>query len=247
MLGTGLALWARRSGRARFSPLSLFAAGEQGAWFDPSDLSSMFADTEGTVPAALGGGVARINDKSGRGNHAVQAIEASRPLLKQEAGGRFYLEFDGVNDWLVSSLFALDPPWDRVSALRQTNWVGGRRIFGNGSGRLTGLLYFNPVSPSIGMYDGAGAPNNAGMTVGTTAVVTERHHGAESQLIVDGTANAGNSGINPANGFSIGADGAGGSPAAFALFGLCLVKAVLGTEQMAALQGHFARKGGVAL
>lgn len=33
-----------------FSPLHLFAAGEAGAWFDPSDLSTMFQDSAGTTP-----------------------------------------------------------------------------------------------------------------------------------------------------------------------------------------------------
>ena len=29
---------------------ALFAAGEQGAWFDPSDFSTMFQDSAGTTP-----------------------------------------------------------------------------------------------------------------------------------------------------------------------------------------------------
>ena len=33
-----------------FSPLSLFQAGEQGAWYDPSDLSTLFQDSAGTTP-----------------------------------------------------------------------------------------------------------------------------------------------------------------------------------------------------
>jgi hypothetical protein len=35
---------------ASWSPASLFAAGEQGAWYDPSDFSSMFQDSAGTTP-----------------------------------------------------------------------------------------------------------------------------------------------------------------------------------------------------
>jgi hypothetical protein len=33
-----------------FSPLALFAAGEQGAWYDPSDLTTLFQDGAGTTP-----------------------------------------------------------------------------------------------------------------------------------------------------------------------------------------------------
>ena len=64
----------------RFSPLSLFAASEPGVWYDPSDLTTMFTDTAGATPVTTPGQtVARINDKSGRGNNATQATAASRP------------------------------------------------------------------------------------------------------------------------------------------------------------------------
>jgi len=65
---------------SRFSPLSLFATSEPGVWYDPSDLTTMFQDTAGTTPVTTPGQtVARINDKSGRGNNATQATAASRP------------------------------------------------------------------------------------------------------------------------------------------------------------------------
>jgi len=48
-----------------FSPLSLFAAGEQGAWYDPSDFSTMFQDSAGTTPVtAFSQPVGLILDKS---------------------------------------------------------------------------------------------------------------------------------------------------------------------------------------
>ena len=33
-----------------FNPLNWFAAGEQGAWYDPSDLTTLFQDSAGTIP-----------------------------------------------------------------------------------------------------------------------------------------------------------------------------------------------------
>jgi hypothetical protein len=87
------------SGRRAFSPLSLFASGEQGAWYDPSDLTTLFQDSAGLTPVtATGQPVGRINDKSGRGNHASQSTPGARPLLQQEAGGQYYLAFDGTDD-----------------------------------------------------------------------------------------------------------------------------------------------------
>lgn len=48
-----------------FSPASLFAMGEQGVWFDPSDLTTMFQDFVGATPVtAPGQTVGLILDKS---------------------------------------------------------------------------------------------------------------------------------------------------------------------------------------
>lgn len=71
-----------RASAAPFSPSQLFAAGEQGVWYDPSDFSTMFQDAAGTTPVtAVEQPVGRILDKSGRGNHATQSTSASRPVL----------------------------------------------------------------------------------------------------------------------------------------------------------------------
>ena len=69
-----------------FNPLSLFLAGEQGAWYDPSDLTTLFQDSAGTTPISAVGTVADqpvglMRDKSGRGNHAFQATAGNRPML----------------------------------------------------------------------------------------------------------------------------------------------------------------------
>jgi hypothetical protein len=90
---------------AAFSPASLFASGEQGAWYDPSDFSTMFQDSAGTTPVtAAGQTVGRINDKSGRNNHASQTTASARPVLRQDANSKYYLEFDGVEDRFVVNL-----------------------------------------------------------------------------------------------------------------------------------------------
>jgi hypothetical protein len=89
-----------------FNPSALFAAGEQGAWYDPSDISTLFQDTSGTMPVtAAGQSVARINDKSGRGNHATQSNSALQPLYQIDGNGRPFLLFDGSDDRLVTSSF----------------------------------------------------------------------------------------------------------------------------------------------
>jgi len=74
-----------------WTPYQLFAAGEVGAWYDPSDLTTLYQDAAGTTPVTTPGQVVgRINDKSGRGNHAFQTGATSvRPIYAVEpATGR---------------------------------------------------------------------------------------------------------------------------------------------------------------
>lgn len=81
----------------------LFASGEQGAWFDPSDLSTLYQDAAGTTPVtAVEQPVGRMLDKSGRGNHATQTTTASRPTLQIDTAGNYFLSFDGIDDSLVT-------------------------------------------------------------------------------------------------------------------------------------------------
>lgn len=65
-----------------FAPSSLFRANEQGVWYDPSDLTTLFQDAAGTIPVtAVEQPVGLMLDKSGMGNPAYQATSANRPTL----------------------------------------------------------------------------------------------------------------------------------------------------------------------
>ena len=46
------------------------------------------------------------------GNHAIQTTATSRPVLKQDGNGKYYLLFDGIDDWLVTP--TITPGTDRV-------------------------------------------------------------------------------------------------------------------------------------
>jgi hypothetical protein len=75
-----------------------------GAWYDPSDLSTMFQDAAGTTPVtAAGQPVGLILDKSGNGYHASQSTSTARPLFQIDGSGNCYLAFDGVDDSLSTS------------------------------------------------------------------------------------------------------------------------------------------------
>ena len=89
-------------GAVPFTPASLFAGGIAGAWYGPSDLSTLFQDSAGTTPVtAAGQPVGLMLDKSGNDNHAAQAISAKRPTYT-EGSGLSWLAFDGVDDAMAT-------------------------------------------------------------------------------------------------------------------------------------------------
>lgn len=110
---------------------AMFASGEQGAWYDPSDLSTMYQDAAGTIPVtAVGQPVGKILDKSGRGNHATQGTTTSRPTLQQDASGKYYLSFDGVDDYLSTGSI------DFSSTDKMTVLAGLRKLRDSPSGTV---------------------------------------------------------------------------------------------------------------
>jgi hypothetical protein len=91
------------SGESPFSPLDLFQSGEQGAWYDPSDLTTLFQDAAGTIPVVSDGDpVGLMQDKSGNGSDATQSVSASRPTYRTD-GTLHWLEFDGVDDGISTT------------------------------------------------------------------------------------------------------------------------------------------------
>ena len=83
---------------------SLFSNGEQGFFYDPNDLSTMYQDSAGTVPVTgVGQPVELMKDKSERGNHAYQTTSLARPILR-DAPRR--IDFDAVFDKLITKLSA---------------------------------------------------------------------------------------------------------------------------------------------
>ena len=83
----------------------LFSNGEQGFFYDPNDLSTMWQDQAKLLPVTgEGQPVWHILDKSGNNNHAFATSSATRPILQRNATtGAYYLAFDGANDFLQTN------------------------------------------------------------------------------------------------------------------------------------------------
>lgn len=74
-------------------------------WLDASDTATLFDATSGGSLVAADGGVARWEDSSGLGNHAIQATSGSRPLLKlNNQNGLPGLLLDGTDDFLSATV-----------------------------------------------------------------------------------------------------------------------------------------------
>lgn len=131
------------AGEFGFNPLQLFSQGEQGAWYDPSDLSTLFQDAAGTVPVTADGDpVGLMMDKSPNGNHAIQSVAASRPTYRTD-GTLHWLEADGIDDHMLVSGSALDSTTDQMYVIGMTMEAIGNfpAIFGGSNTNGFSLIY----------------------------------------------------------------------------------------------------------
>lgn len=104
---------------ANFDPMTLFAGGKQGVWYDPSDKSTLFQDVAGTIPVtAHGDPVALMRDKSGNGNYATVTVSTARPVYKTD-GILHRLSFDGVDDAMEAGNISLNSNMDLFVLLRR--------------------------------------------------------------------------------------------------------------------------------
>ena len=133
---------------AAWAPSALFASGEQGAWYDPSDLTTMFQDRAGTTPVTADGQtVGKILDKSGRGKHATAPSDAARPLYKTD-GTYHWMQFDGVDDGLATANIDMSASPQMLYSIGCRNIAGASDDFlfefGTSYNALGGCYYIAP-------------------------------------------------------------------------------------------------------
>jgi hypothetical protein len=79
-----------------WTPAQLFPGA--GAWYDPSNLSSMFQEIASPVtPTTPGSVIGTIRDLSGNGHHGVSPTNAQRPLLNL-TGGVYAIQPNNANN-----------------------------------------------------------------------------------------------------------------------------------------------------
>lgn len=155
-------MMARRviAGRSGFSPKALFAAGEQGVWYDPSDFSTMFQDAAGTTPVtAVEQPVGLMLDKSKGLVLGPELVDAQSASAWDAEGSNTVVD-DGseVKVTYVSSSVGAYLAFTDAKALN-TTLVVGKTYQVEFECRATG---------DVLVYVWTGAANAGGITVGST-------------------------------------------------------------------------------
>lgn len=261
MIGLGLSLTKQLGGG--FSPRALFANGEQGAWFDPSDLSTLWQDSARTTPVTdYGDPVGAMDDKSGNGNHATQATSTARPTLRQD-GALYYLDFDGVDDKLQTGTIDL-------THTSQVTVVAAVSKASNPAGRGTVVNFVdNGLNTFVLEAPKAASTDTRWLYAGNVVGVAAAHTLAlNTPVLYTGTANIGapkielrangaSAAVNfssPGTGnFKSGPLGIGdyvNMPGRFfhgRIYGLLVIDRILTASEIAMVEAHMATRSGVTL
>jgi hypothetical protein len=182
---TALATW--EPVQEEFDPATLFVGGHLGAWYDFNDLSTVFEDYWGTIPATVGNVVGRVVAKAGTFTPLLQSIGTAMPILRLHAPtGKYYLEFDATDDRLdTTTTVSYTNQTQTTLAAYRTISPANQAAFGNYGGSSS--------SGSFGVTSGSVAQANfAGFSRGsanaTAATALSSHLGAQN--IVIGTQSA---------------------------------------------------------
>ena len=128
---------------------AMFSCGKPGAWYGPSDLSTLFQDeTKDTPVTAVEQPVGLMLDKSGRGNHAWQATTTKRPVLSRRVNLLTKTEDFQAVAWIT-------PPSGTV----KSNNAGADPLGGGTAGKVectqAGLFIYVANAVASGLITGA--------------------------------------------------------------------------------------------
>lgn len=233
--------------------LALFAGGKQGAFYDPSDKSTLFQDVAGTVPVTKDGDpVALMRDKSGNGNHATQSVSTSRPIYKTD-GILHWLKPDGVDDRLFTD-YIVKPPMslyvgtytpntDNISeqAMVSSGQIGGPlndfafymskgelRFTTYSSQYIANAITFPPESPQVVYVKGTRTNVTLGTVGGASKSGVATGEWATNYMRLFHDENGGRRGGQP-------------------FYGLCLVEEDLPSDKSNQVGQYLAKKSGATL
>ena len=145
------------------------------AWFTAGP-SWCFTDAGGTVPCGDGDPVRVWKDRSGNARDLSQATSGNRPVLRS-VSGRWWVQFDGVDDGLELSGFA---PGSAATIAIAHNTTGDGSFLGVEGGAVFQCRIGQSAANELSTYDGGNNPQS-------DALSTARGSNTASGYVLSGT------------------------------------------------------------
>lgn len=226
--------------------LALFAGGKQGAWYDPSDKSTLFQDVAGTIPVTKDGDqIGLMKDKSGNGYHATQSVSTARPLYKTN-GVLHWFETDGVDDYIQSRFGRVLSQPISINLAVQVNAVSGNWSYVLDSESRTNRIYLvKDRSDAYNLSAGITIKNSSLSLIDNT-VASIQCNSSNSNVSINGASYLnGDLGLDGTSGATFGANYAGNDTTKVKYYGIVIVDA--STAERNNIVSYLAKKSGVTL
>lgn len=165
-LGFGLDI--NRGGAVRFTPKAITGLA---LWLDASDIATITKDGSNYVSAWA--------DKSGNGRNMAQATGSAQPLWS--ASG---ITFDGVNDFMLSTSFAMSQPVTYYLTLTVLSWTDADTFIDGYNMPPTNYMavYQTGSTPQIRMYLTTGGSNYISKALNEASIMKICFNGANSNI-----------------------------------------------------------------
>lgn len=152
-----------------------------------------------------------LADQSGNAKDYSQATASLQPVITPGVNGFLGLLFDGVDDFLNSSLVLPAPgvtPGCFFAVGRQVSWAANKFVLANSAAGVNGGYQFrsNGVTPQLQILSSAGGTLSGTLAVGTFGAITGQFGNAASDYIRagSGAAATGSAGSAASTGMNIG-------------------------------------------
>lgn len=203
------------------------------AWWDFSDLSTLFKNTAKTTPVTANGDlIACVEDKSGANRNLLQATESLRPQYEANAKNNLGVctSSDQTN-WLRAT-FTLAQPYS-IYFVGKATFSTNRRLL---DGVTAQAFMQSPNTTQLQMYAGSFGTASNKLSSATWGIVTTLWSGASSGWYLNnGTITSNNIGTNSPGGVTLFGSAAGGSQIAGSFGEVIVVSSLLSTDDKSAL------------
>jgi hypothetical protein len=229
--------------------LLLLSSAGNGAWYDISDLSTLWQDAAGTVPVTSDGDpVGRVDDKSGNGHHVTQSTASKRPIYKVDASGNPYLRGGGVSNpyLLVNTTLNLTQPTSIATSVKpDTSGSSYINDAGPSSALARNALFVNSnewtsYAGTVNQWSGKSVVDNKKVSLVGTFNGTNSIEALGGEPIVTGA----NAGSMPMDGITLLSRYSDITHWLGDFYGLVILDAEMSVGEIENLLRHFASKSG---